>query len=118
MPVNEINNLDLFSQLISKITGIESIENIEISFLKEKIDRLSHLLQSNEEINKAREDEILLNQQNENKNEKSNNLEEIKNKNKIKNKKKIKKKNRKNKKKKKKKKIRKLRHHMDRKTKQ
>ena len=75
LQVNEINNFDLFSQLISKITVIESKENNEISFLKEKIGRLSHLLQNNEEINKAREEEIFQNQQNENK---SNNLEDMK----------------------------------------
>ena len=64
LPINEINNLDLFSQLISKITEIESKENNEISFFDEKIDNLGHLLQSIEEANKAREEE-LLNKQNE-----------------------------------------------------
>ena len=66
LPINEINNLDLFSQLISKITEIESKENNEISFFDEKIDNLGHLLQSIEEANKAREEELLQNQQNEN----------------------------------------------------
>ena len=92
LPVNEINNLDLFSQLISKITEIESKESNEIAFFDEKIDNLGHLLQSIEEANKAREEEMLQNQQNEenkeeeqqnenqneNKSEKSNNLEEMK----------------------------------------
>ena len=92
LPVNEINNLDLFFQLISKITEIESKESNEIAFFDEKIDNLGHLLQSIEEANKAREEEMLQNQQNEenkeedhqnenqneNKSEKSNNLEEMK----------------------------------------
>ena len=92
LPVNEINNLDLFSQLISKITEIESKESNEIAFFDEKIDNLGHLLQSIEESNNAREEEMLQNQQNEenkeeeqqnenqneNKSEKSNNLEEMK----------------------------------------
>ena len=92
LPVNEINNLDLFSQLISKIAEIESKESNEIAFFDEKIDNLGHLLQSIEEANKAREEEMLQNQQNEenkeedhqnenqneNKSEKSNNLEEMK----------------------------------------
>ena len=60
-----INNLDLVSQLISKITEIESKENNDINFFDEKIDNLGHLLQIIEEANKAREEE-LLNQQNEN----------------------------------------------------
>ena len=76
--VNEINNLDLFLQLISKITEIESKENNEITFFNEKIDNLNHSLQSNEEVNKAREEGILKNNQKENKSVKSNNLEEIK----------------------------------------
>ena len=93
LPINEINNLDLFSQLISKINEIESKENNDIAFFDEKIDNLSHLLQSIEEANKAREEEMLQNQkENENKEnnneennneennneEKNNNLEEMK----------------------------------------
>ena len=93
LPINEINNLDLFSQLISKINEIESKENNDIAFFDEKIDNLNHLLQSIEEANKAREEEMLQNQnQNENKEnndeennkeennneEKNNNLEEMK----------------------------------------
>ena len=93
LPINEINNLDLFSQLISKINEIESKENNDIVFFDEKIDNLSHLLQSIEEANKAREEEMLQNQnENENKEnndeennkeennneEKNNNLEEMK----------------------------------------
>ena len=90
LPLNEINNLDLFSQLISKITEIESKENNEIAFFDEKIDNLSHLLNSIEEANKAKEEEILQNQKNEAKEEhkeevkeeqidnKSNNIEEMK----------------------------------------
>ena len=77
LPINEINNLDLFSQLISKINEIESKENNDIAFFDEKIDNLSHLLQSIEEANKAREEEMLQNQ-NENKenNDEENNKEE------------------------------------------
>ena len=95
LPINEINNLDLFSQLISKINDIETKENNEIAFFDEKIDNLGHLLQSIEEVNKAREEELLQNQQNElkdeenkennegelndeNKSNKSNNLEQMK----------------------------------------
>ena len=83
LPINEINNLDLFSQLISKINEIESKENNDIAFFDEKIDNLSHLLQSIEEANKAREEEMLQNQnENENKEnnneEKNNHLEEMK----------------------------------------
>ena len=79
LPINEINNLDLFSQLISKINEIESKENNDIAFFDEKIDNLSHLLQSIEEANKAREEEMLQNQnENENKenNDEENNKEE------------------------------------------
>ena len=71
LPINEINNLDLFSQLISKINEIESKENNDIAFFDEKIDNLSHLLQSIEEANKAREEEMLQNQ-NENENKENN----------------------------------------------
>ena len=95
LPINEINNSDLFSQLISKISEIESKENNEIAFFEEKIDNLGHLLQSIEEANKAREEEMLQNQENElkdeenkenndneqnedNKSNKSNNLEQMK----------------------------------------
>ena len=86
LPINEINNLDLFSQLISKISEIESKENNEISLFDEKIDNLSHLLQSIEEANKAREEEMLQNQnENENKenNDEENNKEENKTKKKM-----------------------------------
>ena len=79
LPINELNNLDLFSQLISKINEIESKENNDIAFFDEKIDNLSHLLQSIEEANKAREEEMLQNQnENENKenNDEENNKEE------------------------------------------
>ena len=79
LPINEINNLELFSQLISKINEIESKENNDIAFFDEKIDNLSHLLQSIEEANKAREEEMLQNQnENENKenNDEENNKEE------------------------------------------
>jgi len=75
LPINEINNLDLFSQLISKISEIESKENNEISLFDEKIENLGHLLQSIEEANKAREEELLQNQQNEAKEEENNNKE-------------------------------------------
>ena len=90
LPINEINNLDLFSQLISKINEIESKENNDIAFFDEKIDNLSHLLQSIEEINKAKEEEMIQNQNQEqnkenneeekenNNEEKNNNLEEMK----------------------------------------
>ena len=82
LPINEINNLDLFSQLISKINEIESKDNNEIAFFDEKIENLGHLLQSVEETNKAREEELLnkeeKNEEN-NKEEKNeeNNKEEI-----------------------------------------
>ena len=82
LPINEINNLDLFSQLISKINEIESKDNNEIAFFDEKIENLGHLLQSVEETNKEREEELLnkeeKNEENnkEEKNEK-NNKEEI-----------------------------------------
>ena len=90
LPINEINNLDLFSQLISKINEIESKENNDIAFFDEKIDNLSHLLQSIEEVNKAKEEEMIQNQNQEqnkenneeekenNNEEKNNNLEEMK----------------------------------------
>ena len=95
LPINEINNLDLFSQLISKINEIENKDNNDIAFFDEKIDNLGHLLQSIEETKKAREEELLQNQQNnevkeenkeeqneeeqnDNKSNKSNNLEEMK----------------------------------------
>ena len=91
LPINEINTLDLFSQLISKINEIESKENNDINFFEEKIDNLGHLLQSIEEANKAREEEMLQNQNQENQEnqnqennneenneEKNNNLEEMK----------------------------------------
>ena len=64
LPINEINNLDLFSQLISKINEIENKDNNDIAFFDEKIDNLGHLLQSIEETKKAREEELLQNQQN------------------------------------------------------
>ena len=64
LPINEINNLDLFSQLISKINEIESKDNSEMAFFDEKIENLGHLLQNIEEANKAREEEMLQNQQN------------------------------------------------------
>ena len=88
LPINEINNLDLFSQLISKINEIESKENNDIAFFDEKIDNLSHLLQSIEEVNKAKEEEMIQNQEQNKENneeekennneEKNNNLEEMK----------------------------------------
>jgi len=99
LSVNEINNLDLFSQLISKITEIESKENNEISFFNQKIDNLTHLIQSNEEINKSKEEEILEYQQNENESNKcnkSNILEEINEAHKLQIEKKIKNNNNKN----------------------
>ena len=64
LPINDINNLDLFSQLISKINEIESKENNEIAFFDEKIENLGHILQNIEEANKAKEEEMLQNQQN------------------------------------------------------
>ena len=80
LPINEINSLDLFSQLISKISEIETKENNEIALFDEKIENLGHLLQSIEEANKAREEELLQKQQNEAKDEeqinKENNEEE------------------------------------------
>jgi hypothetical protein len=72
LPINEINNLDLFSQLISKINEFETHENNEIALFEEKIDNLGHLLQSIEEANKAREEEMLQNQQNEENKEEQN----------------------------------------------
>ena len=78
LTANEINNLGLFSQLIPRITEIESKENNENSFFNEKIDNLEYLLQNTEKINKAREKEILQNKQNKNKSDRSYNLEEIK----------------------------------------
>ena len=72
LPINEINNLDLFSQLISKINEFETNENNEIALFEEKIDNLGHLLQSIEEANKAREEEMLQNQQNEENKEEQN----------------------------------------------
>ena len=90
LTAKEINNLDLFSQLITKITEIESKENNENAFFNEKIDNLEHLLQNPEETNKARKEEILQNKQNENKNDRSYNLEEIKDVPKLKIEKKIK----------------------------
>ena len=72
LPINDINNLDLFSQLISKINEIESKENNEIAFFDEKIENLGHLLQSIEETNKAKEEEML---NKEEKNEENNNEE-------------------------------------------
>ena len=83
LPINDINNLDLFSQLISKINEIESKENNEIAFFDEKIENLGHLLQSIEETNKAREEEMLNKEEkneenNEEKNEDNNNNEDNK----------------------------------------
>ena len=86
LPINEINNLDLFSQLISKINEIESKDNNEIAFFDEKIENLGHLLQSVEETNKAREEELLNKEEKNEENNKeeindeknSNNLEEMK----------------------------------------
>ena len=72
LPINEINNLDLFSQLISKINEFETHENNEIALFEEKIENLGHLLQSIEEANKAREEEMLQNQQNEENKEEQN----------------------------------------------
>ena len=85
LPINDINNLDLFSQLISKINEIESKENNEIAFFDEKIENLGHLLQSIEETNKAKEEEMLNKEEkneennNEEKNDDNNNKEETNN---------------------------------------
>ena len=85
LPINDINNLELFSQLISKINEIESKENNEIAFFDEKIENLVHLLQSIEETNKAKEEEMLNKEEkneennNEEKNDDNNNKEETNN---------------------------------------
>ena len=85
LPINDINNLDLFSHLISKINEIESKENNEIAFFDEKIENLGHLLQSIEETNKAKEEEMLNKEEkneennNEEKNDDNNNKEETNN---------------------------------------
>ena len=85
LPINDINNLELFSQLISKINEIESKENNEIAFFDEKIENLGHLLQSIEETNKAKEEEMLNKEEkneennNEEKNDDNNNKEETNN---------------------------------------
>ena len=56
LPVNGINKLNLFSQLILKKTELESKKNNEIVSFNEKIDNLSHSLKNIEEVNKAREE--------------------------------------------------------------
>ena len=76
-PIDHLDKIEILLRINDK-TEIKSIEYNEIAFFKEKNDNNSHLLQSTEEVNKAREEEILLNQQNENKSDKNINLEEMK----------------------------------------
>ena len=91
LPLNDINNMDLFSQLISKISQIESKENNDFALFDEKIENLGHILQNIEEAKKAKEEEMLQNQldqekqehveneeNQENKESEGNNLEEMK----------------------------------------
>ena len=76
-PIDHLDKIEILLRINDK-TEIKSLEYNEIAFFNEKNDNNSHLLQSTEEVNKAREEEILLNQQNENKSDKNINLEEMK----------------------------------------
>lgn len=87
IPLNEVNNKDLFLQLISKINEIDSKEKNDIIAIDEKLNNLEHLIQTmemnnnNEEenlINDNKEkDDININLDNQDE-EKMNNLEEMK----------------------------------------
>ena len=84
LPINEIDNKDLFFQLISKISEIESKEKNEIVAMDEKMDNLEHLI-SNMEQNNQEEEHTQEHQENDNLNENidmnqnnENNLEEMK----------------------------------------
>jgi hypothetical protein len=86
IPLNEINNKDLFLQLISKINEIDSKEKKDFIAIDEKLNNLEHLIQTME-INNSHEEENLKNEKQENINfdekinqedGKMNNLEEMK----------------------------------------
>ena len=78
IPINEIDNKDLFFQLISKINEIDSKEKNDIISIDEKLSNLEHLI-SNMEPNQenVNEDEKEKNGK-ENENNNMNNLEEMK----------------------------------------
>jgi len=78
IPINEIDNKDLFFQLISKINEIDSKEKNDIISIDEKLSNLEHLI-SNMEPNQenVNEDEKEKNVK-ENENNNMNNLEEMK----------------------------------------
>jgi len=83
LPINEINNKDLFFQLISKINEVESKEKNDIIAIDEKLDNLEHLLNSMEQNNNQEEEKLPENHENENNDmntneENMNNLEEMK----------------------------------------
>ena len=77
---NIFNNIDKAEILlpVNDLTEIESKEINEIPILNGNFDNLSYLLKSNKKVDKAREEELLQNKQNENKIDKNSNLEEIK----------------------------------------
>ena len=84
LPINEIDNKDLFFQLISKISEIEYKEKNEIVSMDEKMDNLEHLI-NNMEQNNQEEEHVQEHQENGNLNENidmnqnnENNLEEMK----------------------------------------
>ena len=78
IPINEIDNKDLFFQLISKINEIDSKEKNDIISIDEKLSNLEHLISSMEPNQEnVNEDEKEKNVK-ENENNNMNNLEEMK----------------------------------------
>ena len=65
IPINEIDDKDLFNQLISKINEIELKEKNDLIVLDEKLNNLEHLI-SSMESNNIQEEEKLKNKDNEN----------------------------------------------------
>ena len=64
IPINEIDNKELFMQFISKINEIDAKEKSEINTIDEKLSNLEHLISSMEANNNNQEEE---NKENENK---------------------------------------------------
>ena len=91
LPINEIDNKDLFFQLISKINDFESKEKNDVNAIDEKLNNLEHLINGmelninhedenigvNNENDNKQNDNLNLNEQN-NQDENMNNIEEMK----------------------------------------
>ena len=76
IPLNEVNNKDLFLQLISKINEIDSKGKNDIIAIDEKLNNLEHLIQTMEVNNNQAEGEGEENLENEKKENMGINLDE------------------------------------------